>query len=134
MPSQQSPESPPLTNMMPASIRTVPTACRTALAEIPPVLQDIQLKEHRLEGLDSNDLWELTRKCHRFRSIDLSGWKGVSVLSFRSLCLSVGSSLQTVSLLDKLYFHVLKKVLFCRLKHENTSWQNPIKNDKQWEC
>lgn len=77
----------------------IPIACRTALAELPPVLQDVQLKDHRLEGLGANELWELTRKCHLFRSIDLSGWKGVSVLSFRSLCLAVGASLQTVSFL-----------------------------------
>lgn len=83
---------------MPAPIRTIPIPRRTALAEVPPVLQDVKLKEHNLEGLDSTDLWELTRKCHLFRSIDLSGWKGVSVLSFRSLCLAVGASLQTVSL------------------------------------
>lgn len=70
---------------------------RFALAEIPPAQLDVQLKQHKLEELDSKELWELTRKCHLFRSIDLSEWKGVSLLSFRSLSLAVGSTLQTVS-------------------------------------
>lgn len=69
-----------------------------ALAEIPPILQEVELKRHKLDGLDPKELAELTRKCHLFGSIDLSGWKGVSLLSFRSLCLAVGGSLQTVSL------------------------------------
>lgn len=69
---------------------------RIALAEIPPVLQEVELKEHKLDGLDPKELAELTRKCHLFRSIDLSGWKGVSLMSFRSLALAVGASLQTV--------------------------------------
>lgn len=67
-----------------------------ALAEIPPVLQEVEVKEHKLNGLDPKELAELTRKCHLFGSIDLSGWKGVSLMSFRSLGLAVGASLQTV--------------------------------------
>ena len=68
-----------------------------ALAEIPPVVQEVELKEHELDGLDPKELAELTRKCHLFGSIDISGWKGVSLMSFRSLGLAVGASLQTVS-------------------------------------
>lgn len=71
--------------------------CSIALAEIPPKLQEVKLKQHKLGGLDPKELSELTRKCHMFGSIDLSGWKGVRLLSFRSLCLAVGGSLQTVS-------------------------------------
>ncbi|CAB1097885.1 unnamed protein product [Ectocarpus sp. CCAP 1310/34] len=71
---------------------------RIALAEIPPTLQEVKLKQHKLGGLDPKELSELTRKCHLFGSIDLSGWKGVRLLSFRSLCLAVGGSLQTVDL------------------------------------
>lgn len=70
-----------------------------ALAEIPPILQEVELKEHKLDGLDPKELAEFTRKCHLFGSIDLSGWKGVSLLSFRSLGLALGASLQTVSIL-----------------------------------
>lgn len=72
--------------------------CSITLAEIPPKLQEVKLKQHKLGGLDPKELSELTRKCHLFGSIDLSGWKGVRLLSFRSLCLAVGGSLQTVSL------------------------------------
>lgn len=50
--------------------------------------------------LDPNDLWELTRKCHLFRSLDISGWRGVSVLAFRSLGLAVGASLEAVRQCD----------------------------------
>eukprot|EP00752_Nemacystus_decipiens_P010136 g9032.t2 len=71
---------------------------RIALAEIPPVVQEVELKEHKLDGLDSKELAELSRKCHLFGSIDLSGWEGVSLMSFRSLGLAVGASLQTVDL------------------------------------
>lgn len=66
------------------------------LAEIPPIVQEVELKEHKLDWLDPNELAELTRKCHLLGSIDLSGWKGVSLMSFRSLGLAVGASLQTV--------------------------------------
>ncbi len=69
-----------------------------ALAEIPPVVQEVELMEHKLDGLDPKELSELTRKCHLFGSIDLSGWKGVSLLSFRSLGLALGASIQTVSI------------------------------------
>lgn len=72
--------------------------CSVALAEIPPILQRVDLKRHKVDVLDPKELAELTRKCHMFGSIDLSGWQGVSLLSYRSLCLAVGASLHTVSL------------------------------------
>ncbi|CAM9637950.1 unnamed protein product [Pylaiella littoralis] len=71
---------------------------RVALAEIPPILQRVDLKRHKVDVLDPKELAELTRKCHMFGSIDLSGWQGVSLLSYRSLCLAVGASLHTVDL------------------------------------
>lgn len=64
---------------------------------MPPTLQDIQFKEQRLDELrGAGEIWELTRKCHAFRSLDMSAWDGVNVLSLRSLCLAVGESLEAV--------------------------------------
>ncbi|CAN0130875.1 unnamed protein product, partial [Scytosiphon promiscuus] len=59
---------------------------RIALAEIPPTVQEVRLNEHKLDGLDPKELSELTRKCHLFGAVDLSGWKGVSTMYFRSFC------------------------------------------------
>lgn len=70
---------------------------RIALAELPPSVRDVQLKPHKIDGLGPSELWDLARKCHHYRSINLRGWEGVSVFSFRSLCLTVGASLETVS-------------------------------------
>lgn len=67
-----------------------------SLAELPPLAYGVQLQTQKLAELGSNELWELTRKCHLFRSLDLSGWKGVSVLAFRSLGLAAGASLESV--------------------------------------
>lgn len=71
-------------------------AASDSLAELSPLVKNVHLKTHKIAELDPNDLWELTRKCHLFRSLDLSGWTGVSVLAFRSLGLAVGASLEAV--------------------------------------
>lgn len=60
------------------------------------MIHEVQLQTQKLAELEPNELWELTRKCHLFRSLDLSGWEGVSVLAFRSLGLAVGASLESV--------------------------------------
>ncbi|CAM9789029.1 unnamed protein product [Ascophyllum nodosum] len=75
------------------------TSVRASLAEMPPTLNDVQLKQQKMEALrGEGEVWELTRKCHPFSSLDLSTWKGVSECSFRSLCLALGGTLETVDI------------------------------------
>lgn len=69
---------------------------RTVMAEFPPSIQKIRMERHWLDTLDHVGLWKLTRRCHPFRSINLSGWKGVSTFFFRDLGLAAGSWLETV--------------------------------------
>jgi hypothetical protein len=47
-------------------------AVRAALAELPPVLQSIDLKEQRINELKEAELWEVMRKSHTFKSINVS--------------------------------------------------------------
>ncbi|CAM9275298.1 unnamed protein product, partial [Discosporangium mesarthrocarpum] len=71
---------------------------RVALAELPPGVQEVSVSSHRLENLSQLEMWELMRKCHQFRSLDLSGWARISVHMLRSISLSAGASIHTVNL------------------------------------
>eukprot|EP00953_Heterococcus_sp_UTEX-ZZ885_P025438 13830-Heterococcus_DN1.PRE.3 len=47
-------------------------AVRAALAELPPVLQSVDLKEQRINELKEAELWEVMRKSHSFKTINVS--------------------------------------------------------------